>query len=385
MSAVTPSGFSRTRLDEYFAQLQEAMRAIWGADIDVDPDSLDGEQLGIYAESISNLAMLAEDVYNGFSPQGAVGLALSRLVQLNGIRRIAGDYSDVTITATGTQGTVILAGSLVRNPTTNVQFQTLADATIPASGTIDIAARSTVFGPLTSPAGTVTRIDTPIFGWQTVTNGADAIPGRLEETDEELRIRRAQSTATPGVSILDSIYANILALSDVRHVAVYENDQDTPAPVTGQAPHSIKAIVDGGIDADIARIIYLKKTAGTTSLGAVTVSINDTQGHPHDVHFARPVDKNIYITVNLHTRPGWPANGADQIKDALVAWNLKEQNIGDELVYSNLYSPINSVPGSSIDSLFIGTAPAPAGTSNIAVAFDEITRFDTSRIVVNVT
>lgn len=385
MSAVTPDGFVRTRLDEYFAQLVAATQAIWGADIDVDPDSLDGEQLGIYAESVSNLAMLAEDVYNGFSPQGATGLALSRLVQLNGIRRIAGDYSDVVLTATGTEGTVVLAGSLVRNPTTNVQFQTLADATIPSSGTVNIAARATVFGPLTSPAGTVTRIDTPIFGWQSVTNAADAIPGRLEETDEQLRIRRAQSTATPGVSILDSIYGAILALSDVRHVAVYENDQDTPAPITGQAPHSIKAIVDGGANGDIAQVIYLKKTIGTTSLGDVVVSIDDTQGHPHDIRFARPVDVDIYVTVNLHTRPGWPANGADQIKAAIVAWALENQNIGDELVHSNLYSPVNSVPGSSVDSLFIGTAPAPAGTSNIVVDFDEITRFDTSRIVVNVT
>lgn len=384
MTAVTSSGFVRTRLDEYFAQLQDAMRAIWGADIDVDPDSLDGQQLGIYAESISNLAQLGEDIYNGFSPQGATGQGLSRLVQLNGIRRIAGAYSTVTLTATGTEGTIIPAGSLVRNPTTNVQFQTLADATIPASGTVDIGARATVFGALTSAAGTVTRIDTPIFGWQTVTNTLAAAPGRLEETDEQLRIRRAQSTATPGVSILDSIHGSILGLQGVLHAAVYENDQDTPAPVTGQPPHSIKAVVDGGANADIANVIYLKKTVGTTSLGEVTVVINDTQGHPHDVKFARPTDVNIYVTVNLTTRPGWPANGDQQIKDAIVAWALENQGIGDELVYSNLYSPINSVPGSSITSLFIGTAPAPSGTANIVVDFDEITRFDVSRIIVNV-
>jgi uncharacterized phage protein gp47/JayE len=384
MSAVTESGFVRTRLDERLAQLVAAMQAIFGNDIDIDPDSLDGQQIGIYAEAIANLDQLAEEIYNGFSPQGATSLALSRLVQLNGIRRIPGLYSTVTLTATGTEATIIPAGSLVRNPTTNVQFLTLADATIPPAGTVQIAARATEVGALASLAGTITKIDTPIYGWQTVTNAADAIPGRLEETDEQLRIRRAQSTATPGISIVDSIYGGILELADVRHVVVYENDQDVADPVTGQAPHSINAIVDGGQAADIAQIIYLKKTIGTTSLGAEVVVINDTQGNPHEIRFARPEDVDIYVEIDLHTRPGWPVDGAQRIKDAIVAWALENQSIGDELVYSNLYSPINSVPGSSIDSLFIGTAPSPAGTANIAVDFDQITRFDTARIVVNV-
>ena len=89
MSAVTATGFTRTRLDERLDDLVARAKAIIGNDIDVDQESLDGQLLGIFAESISNLDQLAEDVYQSFNPQSASGLALSRLVQLNGIRRTA--------------------------------------------------------------------------------------------------------------------------------------------------------------------------------------------------------------------------------------------------------------------------------------------------------
>lgn len=385
MSEITTTGFVRTRLDERLANLIAAMQAIFGTDIDVSPESLDGQTLGIFSESISNLDQLAEDTYQGFNPQSATGLALSRLVQLNGIRRIAGAYSTITLQATGTQGTVIPVGSLARNPSTNVQFTTLAEATIDSTGLVLIPAQATIMGALVSEAGSVTKIDTPIYGWQAVTNLTDALVGRAEETDEQLRIRRAKSTATPGLSITDAIYGAIANVVGVRYVQVYENDLDIPDPVTGQAPHSVHAIVDGGADADIARVMFDKKTIGTTSLGAVVTSITDNQGALHLVRHDRPVDVNIYVVVNMHQRTGWPVDGVDQIKAAIVAWALANQGIGDELIYSHLYSPINSVPGTSVDSLYIGTTASPAGTANIAIAYDRIARFNLARITVNVT
>lgn len=385
MSAVTATGFTRTRLDERLDDLVARAKAIFGNDIDVDPESLDGQLLGIFAESISNLDQLAEDVYQSFNPQSASGLALSRLVQLNGIRRTAGAYSTIVLEVTGTEGTIIPAGSLARNPATNTQFETIANATIPSGGIVSIDARATEYGALAALAGTVTKIDTPIFGWQSVTNPLAAIPGQLEETDEQLRIRRARSTATPGLAIVDAIYGGIANVPGVRSVAVYENDANTPAPGTGQAPHSIYAVVDGGADAAIARVIFEKKTIGTTSLGAVVVPVNDVQGVPHQVRFARPAELPIYVTINLHQRSGWPVDGAARIKAAIVAWATERLGIGEELIYSHLYSPINSVPGSSVDALYIGTAPAPNGAANIAVDPDEIARFDAARITVNVT
>lgn len=384
MSAVTPQGFVRTRLDEQLESLREAVRGIFGQDINLDADTPDGQTLGIFSESLSNLDQIAEDTYHSFNPQSATSQALSRLVQFNGIRRLAGSYSTVTLRAEGTEGTVILSGSLVSSTTTGVKFQTMQEAMVGPSGEIDIPARAVEFGMVVAPVGTLTKIDTPVFGWQTVTNLLDAVIGRDEEKDEELRVRRANSTATPGQSIVDSIYGAIANLSSVLHVVVYENDQDVADPVTGQAAHSIYAIVDGGANADIAQVIFQKKTVGTKSLGGVLVPVTDVQGFDHQIRFARPVDVLLYITINLQTRTGWPVDGAQQIKDELVEWGRLNQGIGGEVVYSRLYNPINSVQGSSINSLFIGTAASPTGTVNVPIDFDEIARIDSSRIVVNV-
>lgn len=383
MTQLTSQGFTRTRLDERLTALQEAMRAIFGPTLNLDPDTIDGQTLGIFAESISNLDQLAEDVYHSFNPQSATGMALSRLVQLNGIRRIDGTYSTVTLRCVGSQGTVIPAGSLVKSTATNATFETTEEAVIPASGEIDVAARSAVKGAILAPAGTLTKIDTPIFGWQTANNLLDAAPGRNEETDEQLRLRRRASTSTPGQAIVDAMYGALTNIPEVRQAKVYENDQDV-IDANGLPPHSIYCIVEGGADADILDTIWLKKTAGTTTHGTTAGQVTDSMGNPHTLNFSRPTSVNVYVTVNLHTRPGWPTDGAQRIKDALTAWAVANQSIGEEVIQSRLFDPINSIPGHSIDSIYIGTAANPAGTANIAVPFDGLARFDSTRIVVNV-
>lgn len=383
MTQLTSQGFTRTRLDERLTALQEAMRAIFGPTLNLDPDTMDGQALGVFAESQSNLDQLAEDVYHSFNPQSASGVALSRLVQLNGIRRIEGTYSTVTLRCVGSQGTVIPEGSLVKSTATNATFETTEEASIPASGEIDIAARSAVKGAVLAPAGTLTKIDTPIFGWQTVTNLLDAAPGRNEETDEQLRLRRRASTSTPGQAIVDAMYGALTNIPEVRQAKVYENDQDV-IDANGLPPHSIYCIVEGGADADILGTIWLKKTAGTTTHGTTAGQVTDSMGNPHTLKFSRPTDVNAWVTVNLHTRPGWPTDGAQRITNALTAWAVAYQSIGEEVIHSRLFDPVNTVPGHSIDSLYIGTAANPACTANIAVPFDGLARFDSSRIVVNV-
>lgn len=383
MTQLTSQGFTRTRLDERLTALQEAMRAIFGPTLNLDPDTMDGQALGVFAESQSNLDQLAEDVYHSFNPQSATGVALSRLVQLNGIRRIEGTYSTVTLRCVGSQGTVIPAGSLVKSTATNATFETTEEAIISASGEIDIAARSAVKGAVLAPAGTLTKIDTPIFGWQTVSNLLDAAPGRNEETDEQLRLRRRASTSTSGQSIVDAMYGALTNIPEVRQAKVYENDQDA-VDANGLPPHSIYCIVEGGADADILDTIWLKKTAGTTTHGTTAGQVTDSMDNPHMLNFSRPTDVDVWVTVNLHTRPGWPTDGAQRITNALTAWAVANQSIGEEVIHSRLFDPVNTVPGISIDSLYIGTAADPAGTANVAVPFDGLARFDSTRIVVNV-
>lgn len=382
MTSVTAQGFVRTRLDERFQALVSSMQEIFQLDINIEPDSIDGQTLGIFAEAISNLDMLAEVIYQSFNPQTSMGVALSRLVQFNGIRRLSGTFSQVLVTVTGQVGAIIPAGSLVQS-TGNINFSIQAEVEIPLSGTASVMALATETGPKSAAAGTVTRIATPIFGWQSVTNDQDAIPGRLEETDEQLRIRRRASTSTPGQAVLDSIYGALANLPGVVQAMVLENFTGS-VDANGLPDHSIYAVVNGGDDQQIVDTLWLKRTAGATMFGNLSGIATDSQGNPHPVHYARPGPVPVYVVINLTTRPGWPTDGADRMKQALVDWAFVEQKIGEEVIQSRLFCPLNEVPGHSISSLYIGIAPGPTTSDNIATPFDGLATFDTSRITVNI-
>ncbi len=383
MTQVTAAGFLRTRLDERLAQLQASYRAIYGDDISIDPDDLDGQLLGIFAERISDIDQLAEDIYNSLNPNLATGAALARVSTFNGIVKQAGSFSQATVSLVGNPGVTVPAGSLIKSSADNSTWATASAATFSLLGQATATVFATVKGTQPAAIGTLTVIGSPVFGWQSVTNAAVALMGQAEETDEQLRIRRRRSTGTPGQSILDAIYGAIVNLPGVRIAAVYENFTGT-TDANGQAAHSIYAIVEGGDQTAIGDVLWLKKTAGAVSIGALNVVILDSQGRPHTVHFDRPAYSDIYITVNLTKGVGYPADGAARIKAALTAYGLTLA-IGDDLQTSRLYSPVNSVPAHFVTSIFTGLTASPASAANIVTPFNGLARIDPSRIVVNET
>ncbi|TXG97758.1 MAG: baseplate J/gp47 family protein [Nevskiaceae bacterium] len=383
MTTITDLGYFRTRLDERLANLIAGYKAIYGDDIQVDPDDMDGEFLSLAANALGDVDALAEVVYNSMNPQSATGLGLSRLVQLNGIKRIAGTYSRVDVVVGGTMGTVIPAGSVVKDKVTGVKWQALTSVELDATTLATVTYQCMTKGAVTALPGALEKIDTPLYGWQTATNPQPATIGRAEETDEELRVRRAASTSTPAQCILDAVYGAIINLSGVRLARVYENFTDV-VDANGQPAHSIYSVVEGGAVADIAQIIWNKKTAGTSTIGNLPTVVYDIQNYAHTVNLSRPLYSDVYITVNLTKHPGYPTNGAALIKQALVDYG-QTLAIGDDVEQPRLYTPVNTVRNHKITSLYIDTAANPGGVADIVVPFNGLARIDASRIVVNET
>lgn len=383
MTAITPQGFVRTRLDERLTSLVNKVKGIFGEDIDLSPDSMDGETLGVFAEAVSDLDQLAEDVYQGFDPDNATGVNLASMVQLNGIRKLASTFTTVDLHLVGIVGTSIPKDSIVKSSLDGTRFFTLSDVEIPDAGYVVVTAEAEDAGAVTAPANSVTVIDTPLYGWQTATNPDAATPGRDAEKDEELRIRRRASTSTAGQAIVDAVYSNLANLPGVTQVRVYENDKDDPDPETGQAPHSMHAIVVGGDAQAIGKVLWLKKSGGCTLLGNQTVVVDDSQGFPHDMKFSRPPATDIWIVVNTKKVTGYPTDGNDRIKAALVQYGIESQKIGGDVINGRLYTPVNTVPGHGITSIFIGTAEAPTTEADISILYDRIAAIDASRITVN--
>jgi len=385
---IISTGFNRKRLDLLLAELNSEMKTIFGDNFDVSPESPDGQVNGVISESNANLWEIAEEAYNSFNPSAATGTALSNLVQLNGITRLAATSSVASLTLTGTSGTTILAGSLISTSDTNASFATDVDVVLDGGGNAGVLASAVDTGEVLAAAGTITVIDTPVTGWDTVTNAADAIVGREVETDVELRSRRVRSVAFDAQAQIDAIYAAVSNIDGVTSVTVLENDTNV-TDVNGLPPHSFHVIVVGGLDADIGLTIWTKKPAGILSFGGITVQITDSQGIPHDISFSRPTEVDIYVIVNLSVTSEYPTTGDADVKQAIVDYangDLIEGSgfgLSDDVIYTRLYTPINTVPGHEITSLFIGVSPAPTGTANLTIAPTEISNFLIANIEVN--
>lgn len=388
MSSIGASGFSLATLADRITALQASFQSIFGPNIDLDPNSIDGQTLGIFAESAANLDLLAKAIYDSWDPNLATAAGLSRLVTLNGITREIGTYSLAALTLTGTAGTLVPAGSLISSADGSTSWATLDDATIGGGGTVTVIAASTTIGAVTATANSLTAMTTPVYGWLSVTNPA-AVPGGLNtvgtltETDEQLRVRRNQSTATPSQGIIDGIYGAILNVPGVTEAVLYENPGET-TDGNGLPPHSMNLVVSGGTALDIGNALWIKRSVGSTQIGAQSVTIKDTFGNPHVMKFDIPAAVPIYIIVNGNALPGFPSSGDSDIANALVAWAQANLGIGDEVVQSALYTPINTIPGVSITSVYIGTSPVPTSSADIPIAFNAIASFILSNITVNV-
>jgi len=242
--------------------------------------------------------------------------------------------------------------------------------------------RSVNAGPVSSEVNTITNILTPQLGFDSVTNPLPASGGVDMETDEELRTRFRETKFERAASTVDSIYSALIDLSTVEQVVVYENDTNATDD-KGIPAHSFMPIVLGGVSEEIAQAIWENKPVGIRSFGDTSVLIYDTQGFAHNVAFKRPEPVPIYITLNLTKEDTYPGSGDDDIRNAIIQFFEDNQGIGDDVVYSRLYTPINTVPEHFVNSLRIGTSPNPTGMTNILIDFDQIATISSANILIN--
>ena len=383
MSGLSAAGFERKRLIDIKTEIETALKLAFGDNIDLEPQSGFGQFVGILSEAFSDQWESQENVYNSQYPSTAQENQLSNVVIYNGIERQDATNSTVTATISGTAGTVIPVGSQASVASTGLIFETLSEVIIGGGGSITVAMQSVDTGAIEAAAGTLTVIETPIFGWTSITNSADGLIGRDEETDAELRIRRELSTQALGQNLVDSLFGQLLNIDGVEDAVVISNGTD--APVGGIPAHQFLSAILGGDNDEIANIIWDNTPQGILSFGATTVAITDDQGFSQDVKFTRPSEVDIYFKIDITIdATEFPGTGETDIKAAVVAYGIANFKISDDVIRSEFYTPINETPGVLTVDLFIGLGASPSGTSNLVIDPDEVSRYDVSRVEVNI-
>jgi uncharacterized phage protein gp47/JayE len=346
--SISAAGISKPAFADVLAGLVAAYQGIYGADVYIDPDSQDGQFLGILATAIDDANAVAVAVYNAFSPATAQGAGLSTVVKINGIERDDPTFSTAVVTVVGQAGVVITNG--VISDAFAIPWTLPSSVTIPLVGQIDVTATCTEPGAIPALPGTLTGIVTQTPGWQTVTNAEAATPGDPVETDAQLRIRQSQSTAIPAQSIADGLRGALLDLPGVQGAQVFENDTDI-VDADGIPSNAIACVVAGGNLQDIVNTIGVKKGQGVGTYGNTTGYYTDTAGTPRQVAYFVPNQIPIGVQVTLKPLTGFTTDVQNQIAQ-IVANTVNMLPWGDDVVRTRLYVPAN-LSGSAAIQYFL--------------------------------
>lgn len=370
---IDANGITAPTYADVLAYLQDQYRSIYGADTYLEPDSQDGQLLGVFAKAISDVNSVAIAIYRSFSPATAQGDALSSNVKINGIVRKVASYSSADLVLVGQAGATITNGAA--KDTNGVQWLLPATVTIPPSGTITVTATCATIGDVSARAGTINQIATPALGWQSVTNPADAAEGAPVEKDAVLRQRQTVSTALPSLTVLDGIIGAVANVPGVTRYVAYENDTSA-TDANGIPSHSISLVVEGGDATAIANAIAEKKTPGAGTYGTTAVIVTDIYGRPITIRFFRPVAAPIAATVTIKALTGYTSQTGQQIQQAVSDYINGVQiggGLSGSVEWGDALTAANSVGGGitfKLSGLTL-TGPRGAGTPDVALLFNE--------------
>ena len=377
MAGVTEQGFTVKSAAEITADLDAKFVGTFGSQFDTSAESPDGQLIGVVAKLLEDVWQQAEGAYNAYSPSNAYGVGLDKVAEINGITRITNLPTSVAITFSGTAGTVVPAGYIVKT-VDGLEFATVAVAVIPAI----VTAKCTTQGAIRILANEVHVLTTAIAGLTGATNLEPGITGIVREEDPAFRARRENSTISRGTSSIDAIYEGVKSLN-LPYIAIVENT--TSATVDGVPANSFLVVVEGGTPAEVSQVIYDNKPQGITSYGSIVTVINDSKGYPHNIGISRPTPIDISVTTSITNLPGASVDSATLVKAAIVDY-VNNMNISEDVYWSYFFSAILAVvPNIKINSLQIKfTVGGTFGTTDLVITPQQRARTDASKVVVSV-
>lgn len=397
MAEVTSTGYKLKTQNEWFdeeKQLYLGIDPLWN----LEPSTPDGLKIAHDAEVFGALDETLQQAYNSKDPNKASGVDLDILSALTGTIRSEGTRSTITgFVLNGTPGIPVPAGTVFESVTTGTRWTLDASWSLNTSGTASVDITCEDVGPTEADANTITRIITTVPGLTSVNNPTPATPGTNVESDSSLRVKRATAVGRPGNNQIDSMLGEIYAVEGVRRLKIYENDTNV-TDGNGLPPHSIAVIVDGASDTDVAKAIYIKKNPGVMLYQAgdpvdILVTSPTYPDNTKNISFSRPYYVDMTINITIKNDGTLPSNTQDLIREAFIefaagglvpaeyGFKVDGFDIGEAVPFSTLYTPVNKVIGQYGNS-YVQSMTANGGTSNVAIAFNQLSRWTTSNITV---
>lgn len=379
MATLTEEGIKIERLDSIVSTLENGLRQIYGQNIDLSPNTPDGQVVGLLAQIRMDFEELAENVYRQLDPDVATGAWLEQRVAYAGLMRRGANYSYLrSVVLTGEPNTRLYSGIVVSD-THKVRWVLVSDVTLDSNGSARADFRSEQLGAFNLAKNTNLTIETITLGLISATTQGDAEIGIEEETDIQLRERFLFSRIKNAQNSAEAINAKIAALPDVKHVRVLENNTGQRDSF-GVEPHSINVIVNGGDSNSIADVIYQNKGAGVGLQGGTQVTLQ-RDNEQRVIRFDRASMVDIQISMRCVRYEDFT-----QINKGEITEQLSKQafNIGQTVSLSRLYSPINQVGGFWVKELKIARKGQQLKSENVVLQPREIARILPNDVTIEV-
>ena len=301
-NALTSTGLEVKTRAELIADFTTAFQTIYGADINLESDSPDGQMMNIFVQAVLDNSDLLVQIYNSFSPLNALGVVLDQRVAINGIQRQAGTYTTTNITIVTSQALNLygLNQSIETVYTVaddaGTEWELLATQTIGAAGSYSYAFQAKEIGATLTTPNTITVPVTIVLGVSSINNPSTYTTlGINEETDQALKLRQQQSVSLASQGYFSSLLAALENVSGIISAFVHENTTDA-TDADGVPEHSIWVIVRGTYaDADVAEVIYTKRNAGCGMFGSNSYVITQADGSPFTVYWDDVIAENLFI------------------------------------------------------------------------------------------
>lgn len=354
MSEIGPHGLKIDNFDDARSALIEELKTVFGDGANFDNSARLGQLVNIVAERIADQNELIQAIAAYQSPGGARGVWLEQLVQNRGLHRKKARNSTVAVVleARSDLAVSIPAGALIECTANGALFALDEAAHLPVGVESQTVSASAVeAGPVEAPAGTLTKIKTPVFGWLSVSNSARAVAGALEETEAQLRNRYQRAVARTGGHSLLTVELALSEISNVARAFVWENISQG-ADEFGVPPHHLWAVVDGGADADIARTLYELCPAGIGLYGSTAYQYDDAiRGRTREIRWGRPSAVPVFLRIEIRLLAGYPSDGDPRIRDACAEFFGDGLPLGDAFVPFSLAPALSQIPGMAVLSI----------------------------------
>jgi uncharacterized phage protein gp47/JayE len=363
---INQNGIQLDSFATIFDDIAQGFKDIYGDDINLDQDTADGQQVGIFANTVYDLQTLLAKMYNGFDPDFAEGHELDKMLKLIATTRLSATKSIVDVNITVSSNVALPSDYTIKD--INGQEWIITSAQILTTGTSLVSFKASDWGQIEASADTITKPVTILTQVTSLTNPSSAVAGRDEETDVELRKRRKKLVGLNSVSTVGGLLGKLLKLEDVSDSVIYENSTDTYDATRDIDAHTIWVIVEGGAIKDITEVIAKDKTAGTGLKGTIEETYTEVfersngtfRTHYHEVKFDRLIEIDLYIRFDVAKRLSTDLIDTDAIKEALDAL---EFNINQTVTATELYATIYSAGTNFI-------------ASDLEISFDDITYVD---------